>query len=60
MKKQGQEFSVKDFERHPNYKPSEVYFDVAIIELDRSVEFSFAIYPICIPKMASPKGRSSI
>ena len=36
--------------RHPNYTQSKVYFDVAIIEMDKPVEFSFTIHPICLPK----------
>ena len=35
--------------------PGKVYFDVAIIELSRSVEIAFDIQPICIPKMAVAK-----
>ena len=49
--KQGQEFKIKDFVRHPNYTQSKVYFDVAIIEMDKPVTFSFTIHPICLPKV---------
>ena len=51
--KQGQEFKIKDFVRHPNYTQSKVYFDVAIIEMDKPVTFSFTIHPICLPKVAN-------
>ena len=27
-----------------------MYFDVAIIEMDKPVTFSFTIHPICLPK----------
>ena len=49
--KQGQEFKIKDFLRHPNYTQYKVYFDVAIIEMDKPVTFSFTIHPICLPKV---------
>ena len=49
--KQGQEFKIKDFVRHPNYTQYKVYFDVAIIEMDKPVTFSFTIHPICLPKV---------
>ena len=52
LSKQGQIFNVKEFAKHPNYESGEIYFDVAIIELFRSVEIAFDIQPICIPKMA--------
>merc|ERR1711935_493420 len=50
---QGQEYKIKEFVTHPNYKTYEVYFDVAIIELDKPLIFSFTIHPICLPKMAN-------
>ena len=31
IKEQGQEYKIKEFVTHPNYKTYEVYFDVAII-----------------------------
>ena len=53
LKKQGLDFTIKDFVKHPEFKQSEVYFDIAILQLDRTVEMSFEIHPICIPKMAN-------
>ena len=53
LKKQGLDFTIKDFVKHPEFKQSEVYFDIAILQLDRTVEMSFEIHPICIPKKAN-------
>ena len=62
LKKQGLDFTIKDFVKHPEYKQSEAYFDIAILQLDRTMVMSFDIHPICIPKKAnydidSMKGR---
>jgi Trypsin len=34
--------------RHPNYKTSLFYNDIALIELDHDVEFSETIHPACL------------
>ena len=50
----GEEFEIKNFETHPKYKPPQAYFDIAIIELDISVNFFkfINIHPICLPKQS--------
>jgi len=53
IKEQGKGYEIKEFVTHPNYKTYEAYFDVAIIELETPLIFSFTIHPICLPKMAN-------
>jgi transmembrane protease serine 9 len=33
---------------HPDYKPPSLYNDIALFQLERNVEFSDAVRPICL------------
>ena len=37
--------------KHPKYKKGKAYFDIAIIKLDRPVEFNIYLYPVCLPQV---------
>ncbi|XP_047532246.1 serine protease snake-like [Vanessa atalanta] len=39
---------IKDFITHHRYKPPRQYYDIALIELDAKVSFSWRIHPSCL------------
>ena len=41
--------TIKTLIKHPKYKEGKAYFDIAIIKLDKPVEFNIYIYPVCLP-----------
>ena len=43
-----QKYHVKKWIQHPEYSSATVYHDIALIELDRTVEFSENIQPACL------------
>jgi len=43
-----QKYYVKNWIQHPEYSTRTVYNDIALIELDRTVEFSEYIQPACL------------
>jgi len=45
---------ITNFMFHPKYfqTPGQGYYDVAIVELDREVQFTDFVKPICLPKIA--------
>lgn len=47
---------------HPQYNPqsSEQYNDIALLRLDRRVEYSDFVKPICLPRTADLKEKSSV
>lgn len=42
------EYSVEQIIRHPDYKPPAKYNDIALLKLDRRVEFNEFIRPACL------------
>ena len=38
---------------HPNYTTSTSYYDVAVLQIEESIEFSNAVGPICLPRDSS-------
>lgn len=42
------DYSIVQVIRHPDYKPSSKYNDIALIELERDVEFTDYIKPACL------------
>ena len=44
---------VRNLKMHENYDDKSFENDIALIRLDRKVEFSKSVYPICLP----PKGK---
>ncbi len=40
---------IKRFVKHPRYKARMAYYDLAVITLETSVNFTNEIYPICLP-----------
>lgn len=47
---QPKQFDVIDTFRHPDFKSPIKYNDIALIKLNKSVEFSQYIRPICLPE----------
>ena len=43
--------TIKELKIHPKYKAGKAYFDIAIIKLDRPVEFNIYLYPVCLPQV---------
>ena len=43
--------TIKELIIHPKYKKGKAYFDIAIIKLDRPVEFNIYLYPVCLPQV---------
>lgn len=43
-----EDFSVKEIIRNPEYKPPSRYNDIALLKMDRPVEFSVYIRPACL------------
>jgi Trypsin. len=41
-------YSVVEIIRHPDYKPPAKYNDIALLKLDRHVEFNEFIRPACL------------
>ena len=51
---EGEEFDIKDLQIHPKFAPPKAYYDIAILELSKSVsplEY-LTVFPICLPKKA--------
>lgn len=44
-------YAVKETDWHPNYNPYETapHFDIALLRLDRSIQFGTKMKPICLP-----------
>ena len=47
-----EERKIETFFNHPDYDGRAQYFDVAVIKIDKPLEFSEYIQPICIPTEA--------
>jgi secreted trypsin-like serine protease len=45
--------AVASIIRHPSYRVSQKYDDIALIKLARDVEFSSSVYPICLATESS-------
>ncbi|XP_021707791.1 serine protease snake isoform X2 [Aedes aegypti] len=43
-----QQISIRSFRKHPEYRPSRKYFDIALIELEAEAKFNYATCPACI------------
>lgn len=43
------DIKIKDFKRHENYDPKYKLRDIAILTLEKDIEFSDTIAPICLP-----------
>ncbi|XP_021708912.1 serine protease snake [Aedes aegypti] len=43
-----QPIRIRNFKRHPEYRSSRKYFDIAIVELDTDVKFDIATYSACL------------
>lgn len=39
---------IKNIIVHPNYKPPEKYYDIALIELETTVNFTKYVHPACL------------
>ena len=48
------DLSILQFIVHPKYDPEYMYYDVAIIQLNETIEFNEHIRPVCLP--TSPAG----
>lgn len=44
-----EEYGIEDIRPHPNYEHNTINFDIALIKLDRVVQFKIHIKPICLP-----------
>ncbi len=40
--------------RHPKYHRGQAYYDVALLRLERKIEYSDYIVPVCLPELPSP------
>ncbi|XP_053687917.1 polyserase-2-like [Sabethes cyaneus] len=43
-----QQIKIRRFQKHPQYRPSKKYFDIALIELERPAESSEAVCSACL------------
>ncbi|XP_058822363.1 serine protease snake-like [Topomyia yanbarensis] len=43
-----QNIRIKKFIHHPNYKRSQKYYDIALIELEQDAKLDFTVCPICL------------
>lgn len=43
-----QQIKIRTFKKHPKYRPSRKYYDIALIELDEDVVFNEAVCPACL------------
>ncbi|XP_037937116.1 serine protease Hayan-like [Teleopsis dalmanni] len=44
----GLEIRIKKIHIHPDYTSTSIYNDIALLELENSIQFSYRIYPICL------------
>ena len=44
---------IKDFKKHPKFNAPIYYFDVALIVVEKEIEFTDRISPICLPQTTS-------
>ncbi|KAH8311738.1 hypothetical protein KR044_007761 [Drosophila immigrans] len=44
-----EEYGIEEIRPHPNYKQGSISYDIALIKLDKIVEFQRNIEPICLP-----------
>ena len=52
------EYQVKKIYEHPDYnKPSPINNDIAILELDRPIQFNKYVQPVCLPDKDVPVGK---
>lgn len=43
-----QDIKISKIIRHPCYKPPKKYYDIALIELERSLDFNKNVQPACL------------
>lgn len=46
-----QDFEIKSIEKHDKYCPATEQHDILLIKLDRSVEYTQYIRPLCLPSI---------
>lgn len=55
-----QDFGVRRTTSHPNYKKPVVYDDIALVQLNRKVQFTPYVRPICLPSRAEGKSIAKL
>uniref|UniRef100_A0A8C6X4C0 Peptidase S1 domain-containing protein n=1 Tax=Naja naja TaxID=35670 RepID=A0A8C6X4C0_NAJNA len=45
-----EKFAIRQIISHPNYTANDTVFDIALVELNSTVEFTKYILPMCLPE----------
>lgn len=55
-----QEYNIKEFIDHPEYRPPSTYNDILLIKLEEKVKFNHYVRPICLYTEFQPPTKSAI
>jgi len=49
--------TLENLWKHPDYKENQAYYDIAVVLLNRPINFTKLMYPVCLPEQSQPIGH---